>query len=294
MVGNLSKRKGMDSSLSNDDVERIQNKLFERYDIIVPKKISELENDKGYLTEHQDISGKVDKVEGKELSTNDFTDEEKEKLAGLNNTEIVDNLITPDPNKALSANQGMELFNTIGGINASLQNEIIENSKNKVDKVDGMGLSEILEVIYYSYNPGTGADESTLDIIYQGGTSGMSVVFYNKEQIDKKFANMKRASNLTSDEADIVLYNNFLIICETPLTSLNITMPNTIPEIYNCEFTFTSGETATNLNYSSTPIIWRGDDCDDESAFIPEPNTTYEVSVKNLGASGIVARVGKI
>ena len=31
----------------------------------------------------QDISGKVDKVEGKGLSTNDYTNEEKNKLAGI-------------------------------------------------------------------------------------------------------------------------------------------------------------------------------------------------------------------
>lgn len=54
MHGNLSKRKGMDSSLSNADIERIQNKLFERYDGIVPEKVSDLENDAGFLTE-QDI-----------------------------------------------------------------------------------------------------------------------------------------------------------------------------------------------------------------------------------------------
>lgn len=38
---------------------------------------------KGYLTEHQDISGKVDKIEGKGLSTNDYTTEEKNKLNGI-------------------------------------------------------------------------------------------------------------------------------------------------------------------------------------------------------------------
>ena len=62
----------------------------------IPTKISQLENDsnylssipeeyvtdtelnaKGYITEHQDISGKVDKVAGKGLSTNDLTDELK-------------------------------------------------------------------------------------------------------------------------------------------------------------------------------------------------------------------------
>lgn len=40
-------------------------------------------NAKGYLTEHQDISGKVDKINGKGLSTNDYTTEEKNKLNGI-------------------------------------------------------------------------------------------------------------------------------------------------------------------------------------------------------------------
>lgn len=51
----------------------------------VPTRVSELENDAHYLTEHQDISGKVDKVPGKGLSTEDYTTEDKQKLAGLSN-----------------------------------------------------------------------------------------------------------------------------------------------------------------------------------------------------------------
>ncbi len=38
---------------------------------------------KGYLTQHQDISGKVDKVEGKDLSTNDYTDAAKAKVDAI-------------------------------------------------------------------------------------------------------------------------------------------------------------------------------------------------------------------
>lgn len=49
----------------------------------IPTKVSQLTNDSGYITEHQDISGKVDKVKGKGLSTNDYTTAEKEKLAGI-------------------------------------------------------------------------------------------------------------------------------------------------------------------------------------------------------------------
>ena len=52
----------------------------------IPVKISSLTNDSGFLTEHQDLTNyakisdlnnKVDKVDGKVLSSNDFTTEEK-------------------------------------------------------------------------------------------------------------------------------------------------------------------------------------------------------------------------
>ena len=55
----------------------------------IPTKISQLTNDSGFLTAHQDISNlatkselnnKVDKVSGKQLSTNDFTTTLKNKL----------------------------------------------------------------------------------------------------------------------------------------------------------------------------------------------------------------------
>jgi hypothetical protein len=49
----------------------------------VPTKISAFTNDAGYLTSHQDISGKVDKVTGKGLSTNDYTTAEKNKLGAI-------------------------------------------------------------------------------------------------------------------------------------------------------------------------------------------------------------------
>lgn len=49
----------------------------------IPTNVSEFTNDAGYLTQHQDISGKVDKVTGKGLSTEDYTTAEKTKLEGL-------------------------------------------------------------------------------------------------------------------------------------------------------------------------------------------------------------------
>ncbi len=63
-----------------------------------------------YLTTHQDISGKVDKVDGKGLSTNDYTTDEKTKLANIEaaaNRTVVDSAISststnPVTSKAIS------------------------------------------------------------------------------------------------------------------------------------------------------------------------------------------------
>lgn len=49
----------------------------------VPTNVSEFTNDAGYLTEHQDISNLVVKEEGKGLSSNDYTSEEKTKLGSI-------------------------------------------------------------------------------------------------------------------------------------------------------------------------------------------------------------------
>lgn len=108
--------------------------------IIVPTKVSQLINDskfltsvpaeyitedelntKGYLTKHQDISGKVDKVEGKGLSTVDFTTAYETKLKGLSNyndTIIKNNIdaINAKINTMFSFNDNGELVVTIGEV----------------------------------------------------------------------------------------------------------------------------------------------------------------------------------
>lgn len=63
------------------------------------------------------MGNKVDKVEGKGLSTNDYTTEEKTKLAGIadgaNKTTIVNNLTTTAVGSALDAAQGKALNDKI-------------------------------------------------------------------------------------------------------------------------------------------------------------------------------------
>ena len=66
------------------DVDKKLNNKADKTEIpTVPTNISEFTNDAGYLTEHQDISNLVVKEEGKELSSNDYTSEEKTKLGGV-------------------------------------------------------------------------------------------------------------------------------------------------------------------------------------------------------------------
>ena len=87
-AGKLNK---VEDSLEAINANDIQNhiEVNEKIDALIEsidaaEYVTETElNAKGYLTEHQDISNKVDKVSGKGLSTNDYTTSEKNKLAGI-------------------------------------------------------------------------------------------------------------------------------------------------------------------------------------------------------------------
>lgn len=110
ILGNAAQKSDLYKYATKAEVAEIEDKI--------PTKVSDLPNDKGYLTEHQDIShlatkeeveeaisnipgggtvdlsgyatkaelnAKVDKVDGKQLSTEDFTTLLKQKLDGLQN-----------------------------------------------------------------------------------------------------------------------------------------------------------------------------------------------------------------
>ena len=74
--------------------------------------------------------------------------------------------------------------------------------------------------------------------------------------------------------------------------SLNLALPESIPEDYECSLVFESGEAATVLSYPADVVKFIGDDCDAAGDFIPIANTGYEINIKNLGFNRIIARVG--
>lgn len=75
------------------------------------------------------------------------------------------------------------------------------------------------------------------------------------------------------------------------LSTLNLSLPTTVPDIFECNVTFESGETATILSYPADTIEFIGDDCDADGDFVPAQNTSYEVKIKNLGYGRIRAFV---
>lgn len=106
------------------------NSSTRKVNIIVPTKVSELTNDSGYLTQHQDLSSyakqsdldsKVDKVDGKGLSTNDFTDALKSNL----NTAYTHSQAAHAPSNAEK--------NTIVGIQKNGTDVSINNTTRKVN-----------------------------------------------------------------------------------------------------------------------------------------------------------------
>ena len=103
---------------------------------------------------HQDISGKVDKIQGKGLSTEDFTTEEKQKLNGIEDeatktiidTDFNENSSNPIRNSTIyralqNINDEYIYIDKLGNIHAlkNVPTEIILNSENGMLSVEVIG-----------------------------------------------------------------------------------------------------------------------------------------------------------
>lgn len=104
----------------------------------------------GLLYLWQKITNKfVLKVDGKNLSTNDFTDEFKTKLAGIaegaNKTIVEDNLSSTSATNALSANQGKVLDEKIKAINDGMADLGAGDMLRSVYDINGDGVVDDAE-----------------------------------------------------------------------------------------------------------------------------------------------------
>ena len=94
----------------------------------------------------------------------------------------------------------------------------------------------------------------------------------------------------TPSSSNITLENNSEYRLQST-ASMNLALPESIPDDYECELVFESGETATVLSYPADTIEFFGDDCDKQGDFVPVQNTSYEVKIKNLGFDRIIGWV---
>ena len=221
------------------------------------------------------LENKVDKEEGKGLSTNDFTNEEKEKLAGLSNYD----------DAAIKKEMGENTESRHTHNNKDVLDEITSERVAKWDESEGGSTIEIVDNLSstdvdkaLSANMGRYLNSSLRNLMQQSYQRLLSIISTPVDDI-----------TLTSG-ADFQLG-------EKATLTLNLSKESATNKRFFCYLSFTSGETATNLNYASTPIIWHGDDCGSDGTFVPQPNTTYEVCVKYVNSSIdgepiIVARVG--
>lgn len=136
-----------------------------------------------------------------------------------------------------------------------------------------------------------------------GSVNGTKMAVWNRPEGSDMptlgFADMPTSSNdkIQENESTSVVLNNHTEYRCKVMASLNLALPETIPDDYNSRIIFESGETATTLSYTAGSIKFTGDDCDSSNAFIPAASTSYEVDIKYLGldSSGnkrIIARVG--
>lgn len=133
----------------------------------------------------QMIAAKVDKVEGKQLSTNDFTTDEKKKLAGIaaNATRVlVENVLTSDSTtNALSAAQGKALKALIDELSDSLSD---------------LGYGDMMKSVYDANDDGIVDNASQL--------GGQAPAYYAKADgtnIKTAFTPASTRQNITSGEA---------------------------------------------------------------------------------------------
>lgn len=140
----------------------------------IPTKVSELQNDKGYLTEHQDISGLVEKVDGKGLSTNDYDNNAKNKVDAIPaNAKYTDTVYDDTAVKGrLNAIEDMA--------DGSVTKQLNDDLANKLDKPSNtVSVGKVLKVKTVNAD-GTfvceWADDNNSDAVSDVKVNGTSVV----------------------------------------------------------------------------------------------------------------------
>lgn len=237
-----------------------------------------------YITYTQDeidakLDGKVDKVEGKGLSSNDFTNDEKEKLADLPTSQELTSVFEKKINKVTAVDENStdaQYPSALAVYYSSLGVEARINAK-----------------LYEYVHKGT---DSTNDI----STAEPAAAYYPTAKAVKDYAEPKTTI------VDVETYNmSFPIgnnnyeyrLTTDAVTSIQFNFPDgEYATDYTEGLSFKSGTTPTHISYAATGIIqWIGTDCfisdDNKSVFKPSANTQYDIVFYYNGGNYIVGLV---
>lgn len=195
----------------------------------IPTKMSQLTNDnnyvtesdlvdKRYLTSHQDISGKVDKVEGKQLTTNDYDDAEKNKLKNLYDNQLTDTIMINGKLYLVKKDgtvigEGTTISNNTTDelVDYAKKNEVandlfLNSSTNRLQLIDTTG-KKIGNGVLLPVSSGTGGTGSDVDL------SNYATISQLNEKVDKITGKQLTTNDYDDIEKSKVkdLYNNKII-----------------------------------------------------------------------------------
>ena len=241
---------------SKADKESVNNQLSQKQDkgdyalvTAIPTKVSQLENDKGYLTEQQDVSNKAD-IEYVDEKTAyieellglkadiEYVDKQ---LASKANIELLDNYVTNTElnnkvNSAVNAKFAEGDYYTKSECDEHfVEEEKLQDYYTK-SQIDETLLKNYVNVTTHNYDLGLKADKSSTytkdevdNLIGQSG-GGSVVNSYTKEESDKKYATKESLDNYATS-TDVSSMLSRMIVLEEKMSSLSKTALEPVTEL---------------------------------------------------------------
>ena len=225
------------------------------------------------------LADKVDKVSGKELSSNDFTDDEKGKLAGLPTSQELTSVFEQKINKVTAVNENstdtqypsaLAVYYSSLGVEARINAKLYGYVSKETDSTNDISTAEPAAAYY-----------PTAKAVKDYAEPKTTIVDVETYNMPFPIGNNNYEYRLTADA----------------VTSIQFNFPNgEYATDYTEGLSFKSGTTPTHISYAATGIIqWIGTDCfisdDNKSVFKPSANTQYDIVFYYNGGNYIVGLV---
>ena len=290
-----------------NDVELVGNKTADELGINIPTKLSQLTNDKDFIDKTYHDSTKVDKEDGKGLSTNDFTNDDKDKLSSLSNDynnlknipqiktlnsvndEVIIDIkgvkklqelgIAPfkllDMTNYTNSNPLIPIDNIIDGTYMTINDGYIKTSTENLKLTDGS------LIVKFDTNLTIITDSGNYWYTYSSDGYEGGYAITNSEVEDMLSSFIKQKSLIINNSTTILLNNNFWYQknVSTGLTKLAQIIPAVIDTYYEVKVSLNTSSTSftnTIQNSSSHKVKFVGLDCEN-GEWNPRTNMRYNL-----------------